>query len=179
MGIGVASGSVVSGRVTFGIPDTKTATGVDVRHDPLPAAAEVELAIALDDGTPAATTDPGERSPLAAILDQAIHVGGEGLDLIEAPVEQGLDNVPARRVGAGPPRAGVPATSVHLGHVRVEAGPVTVGLSGAYSPDFFAGSGAFFHAAVSYGAREKINTRSVIIQLPQAIDGDDPVSVGP
>jgi len=42
--------------------------------------------------------------------------------------------------------------------------------------DFFAGSGAFFHAAASYGSREKINTRSVIIQLPQAIDGDDPIS---
>lgn len=42
--------------------------------------------------------------------------------------------------------------------------------------DFFAGSGAFFHAALNYGAREKINTRNVIIQLPQVIDGDDPIS---
>jgi adenine-specific DNA-methyltransferase len=42
--------------------------------------------------------------------------------------------------------------------------------------DFFAGSGAFFHAVLRYGARQGINTRCVTVQLPQEIDGDDPIS---
>lgn len=42
--------------------------------------------------------------------------------------------------------------------------------------DFFAGSGAFFHAALTYGAREGISMRNIAVQLPQVIDGDDPIS---
>jgi hypothetical protein len=48
----VASGTVVSGRITYGLPDTKTAVKIDVRHDPLPAAAEVQLLLSVDSGTP-------------------------------------------------------------------------------------------------------------------------------
>jgi hypothetical protein len=47
----VASGTFNSGRVTYGLPDTKTAVSLDVRHDPLPASAEVELFLATDSGT--------------------------------------------------------------------------------------------------------------------------------
>lgn len=47
----VASGTVTSGRITYGIPDTKTAVEVDVRHDPLPAAASVTLSMSIDAGT--------------------------------------------------------------------------------------------------------------------------------
>jgi hypothetical protein len=47
----VASGSVNTGRITYGLPDTKTAVAVDVRHDPLPASAEVELFLSADSGT--------------------------------------------------------------------------------------------------------------------------------
>jgi len=47
----VASGTVTTGRITYGLPDTKTIIDVDVRHDPLPAAAAVTLALATDAGT--------------------------------------------------------------------------------------------------------------------------------
>jgi len=47
----VASGTVTSGRITYGLPDTKTVIDVDVRHDPLPAAAAVTLQLATDAGT--------------------------------------------------------------------------------------------------------------------------------
>jgi len=47
----VASGTVTSGRITYGLPDTKTVIDVDVRHDPLPAAAAVTLQLTTDAGT--------------------------------------------------------------------------------------------------------------------------------
>jgi len=47
----VASGTVTTGRITYGLPDTKTVIDVDVRHDPLPAAAAVTLQLTTDAGT--------------------------------------------------------------------------------------------------------------------------------
>lgn len=46
----VTSGYVTTGRITYGLPDTKTAADIDVRHDPLPAGASVALAVSIDDG---------------------------------------------------------------------------------------------------------------------------------
>jgi hypothetical protein len=48
----VASGEILSGRITYGIPDDKTVVNAEVIHDPLPAAAEVTLWLATDGGDP-------------------------------------------------------------------------------------------------------------------------------
>jgi len=48
----VPTGTFTTGRVTYGIPDSKTLVDIDVRHDPLPAAAEIVISLTLDAGTP-------------------------------------------------------------------------------------------------------------------------------
>lgn len=48
----VPTGTIDSGRITYGIPDNKTAIVLEVRHDPLPVSAQVTLAVAIDSGSP-------------------------------------------------------------------------------------------------------------------------------
>lgn len=48
----VASGTITSGRITFGLPDRKLAVTLNVRHDALPAAASVGLSLSVEDATP-------------------------------------------------------------------------------------------------------------------------------
>lgn len=46
-----ASGDVVSGWLRWGVPDNKVPTSVDVRHEPLPAGASVQVFLQEEDGT--------------------------------------------------------------------------------------------------------------------------------
>ncbi len=47
-----AAGRLISGRVTFDLPDTKTALDMDVRHDPLTSPAYVTVSLSADSNTP-------------------------------------------------------------------------------------------------------------------------------
>jgi hypothetical protein len=44
----VASGELVTGRITYGIPDDKTVVNAEIIHDPLPSTAEVTLSLSTD-----------------------------------------------------------------------------------------------------------------------------------
>lgn len=71
----VASGTITTGRITYGLPDYKLAVALDVRHDPLPSAAAADLSVSVDDGAaePVGTSETDGTSvspPDAFVLNQ-------------------------------------------------------------------------------------------------------------
>jgi hypothetical protein len=66
----VASGTLDSGQVSFGIPDPKIALRVALKHKPLPAAGSVSVYVSPDDGTlvfVGSSTTEASTSPAAPI----------------------------------------------------------------------------------------------------------------